>query len=195
MEPIALPDSSPTTDEKAPVDPEESTALCPHCAEAVEPFDHFCPFCGGPVTAHASIDPLGQVYALGHGYQRAVSSRPRLIVVLGMWLIFGPQLLFLLMILFKSLTAVVDISALIPGNQTPNAPTVGHLDMGSMMIALVGYSFTIMLAAIYGAILWTVTKRYRKARPGCCIECGYDLRGSVGAKLCPECGAAIDPML
>jgi hypothetical protein len=69
----------------------EPIAICPHCMRPVGQFDHFCPNCGGPVTAHASMDPFGQIFSTGRLYQRALSSRPRGIILAGMWLIFAPQ--------------------------------------------------------------------------------------------------------
>lgn len=72
-----------------PVASDDGDPLCPHCLEPIERFDHFCRQCGAPITSHAAIDPLGQVFAAGHIYRNATSSRPPRIVFLGMWLIFA----------------------------------------------------------------------------------------------------------
>ena len=46
----------------------------------------------------------------------------------------------------------------------------------------------------YAAILWLLTfgpftaRRIIRRRRGHCIKCGYDLRGSSGGEVCPECG-------
>lgn len=65
--------------------------LCPHCVTAIDRHAHFCPACGGPLTSHASTDPLGQVYAEGYAFRQAVAGRPGVMVLAGVWLIFAPQ--------------------------------------------------------------------------------------------------------
>ncbi len=53
------------------------------------------------------------------------------------------------------------------------------------------FAYPIALAAIL-PIAWGVARRVnavrrrRRSRDGCCVECGYDLRGSSAC--CPECG-------
>ncbi|MCC6680712.1 MAG: hypothetical protein IT445_07400 [Phycisphaeraceae bacterium] len=87
-------EAAPTQSELAPQ--LQQNDLCPHCVKPIARFDHFCPHCGGPVTAHAAIDPLSQVYAQGYAYRQATTiNQPKFIVVLGIWLIFGPQALLL----------------------------------------------------------------------------------------------------
>ena len=70
----------------------EGQALCPHCLEEIASADHFCRACGGPLTSHASTDPIGHILAEGYAYRQAVSGRPGMLVLLGVWAIFGPQL-------------------------------------------------------------------------------------------------------
>ena len=89
------------------VSTDDAEPRCPHCIGPLGPNDDFCKSCGGPVTSHASIDPLGQIYATGYAYRQAVSGRPRKIVVLGMWLIFGPQLLGAVSLLIVMLQGAV----------------------------------------------------------------------------------------
>jgi hypothetical protein len=46
-------------------------------------------------------------------------------------------------------------------------------------------------AARLGALLWqrqSAKRIKRLARAGCCIHCGYDLRGTEFSERCPECG-------
>src|SRR4051812_43756246 len=77
---------------------QKAVPLCPHCISPVGPFDHLCPRCGGPVTAHASNDPVSQILSTGRAYRNAISLASRPIVFMGVWLIFGPQALMLLIL-------------------------------------------------------------------------------------------------
>jgi len=63
-----------------------------------EPSAHFCIKCGAPLSSYASTGPFESVLAEGAVYRQA-AERPRtLIVVLGVWLIFGTMGLVGLMI-------------------------------------------------------------------------------------------------
>ena len=141
-EPVEPPDAEGPPAEAQAGSPDERI-VCPHCIQPIGRFDHFCPHCGGPVTAHASIDPLGQVYAAGHGYRSATSGRPRFVVLLGMWLIFGPQLAVFLYVL----------CALCCGPR-------GDVTAGGIL----GLAVVFGLGALYAAILWKVTSRYLASR-------------------------------
>jgi hypothetical protein len=63
--------------------------LCVSCMFPNEPEAHFCAKCGAPMTSYASTGPFESVFAEGAVYRQA-AERPRsLIVVLGIWIIFG----------------------------------------------------------------------------------------------------------
>ncbi len=124
--------------------------LCPHCVAPIERSDDFCPTCGGPITSHASIDPLGQIYSAGYAYRQAVAEGPTRIVVLGMWLIFGPQ----------ALGAVLMIYGLLGGRFA--GASYGAGDYGGFQRILAITAFTALLV-LYVAILAKVTTRYRAA--------------------------------
>jgi ribosomal protein L40E len=63
--------------------------LCVSCVFPNEPTANFCVKCGAPLTSYASTGPFEHLFAEGHAYRQA-AERPRsLIVVLGVWLIFG----------------------------------------------------------------------------------------------------------
>jgi hypothetical protein len=68
---------------------------CPRCGRML-PFGALaCDNCDTSLTSHTVInpnDPLGQVYAEGMIYREASNNPDRPIVVVGMWLIWGPIL-------------------------------------------------------------------------------------------------------
>lgn len=138
---------------------EQDNLVCPHCIEPIGRFDHFCPHCSKPVTTHASIDPMGQVYSAGQAYQNA-TEKPRLMVVVGMWLIFGPQVPLLIFDLFASL------SSLFRPNHTYSVGDGSSMTIISDGIVpdLVKLLVVIGLLALYGLILRKVTMRYLVAR-------------------------------
>ncbi len=75
----------------APKDSErtEEKQLCVSCAAPNEPDADFCAKCGAPLSSYASTGPFEQVLAAGAGYRQA-ANRPRsLVVLLGVWVIFG----------------------------------------------------------------------------------------------------------
>jgi hypothetical protein len=76
---------------------EARPVLCPHCMQANTEGADFCVKCGTPLTAHAEIDPMGRIFAQGDTFRKAVAGSPKLIVVVGMWLIFGMGLLELVL--------------------------------------------------------------------------------------------------
>ena len=39
------------------------------------------------------------------------------------------------------------------------------------------------------SVAFSLSGKRRRRRTGCCTQCGYDLRGSLGG-VCPECGAS-----
>lgn len=80
--------SEPETPSEVPGEPKEKQ-LCPSCMFPNEPEAHFCAKCGAPLTSYAATGPFESLFAEGHVYRQA-AERPRsLIVVLGIWIIFG----------------------------------------------------------------------------------------------------------
>ncbi len=82
----------------------------------------------------------------------------------------------------------------LPKSDTPGAAD-GHLL--PLKPVLIGFAINTIF---YAAILWMVTlgpftaRRMIRRKRGCCIKCGYDLRGTSGANsrgggVCSECGA------
>lgn len=79
----------PNPDAPAPVQP-DAQPLCMSCLFPNHPADHFCAKCGAPLTSYAATAPFESAFAKGHAYRQATEKPRRLIVVLGMWMIFGP---------------------------------------------------------------------------------------------------------
>ncbi len=63
--------------------------LCTQCLTGNRPDSHFCRQCGAPLSSYAATGPFESLFAEGHVYRKAAEQPQRLIVVLGMWLIFG----------------------------------------------------------------------------------------------------------
>lgn len=128
--------------------------LCPYCMTPLESqFDHFCPNCAGPVTTYAATAPLAQAYAEGQMLQKAVNGRPSLIVLLGMWLLLGPQALVMLVMLIQG-----SVCVLYPGVETPSLVSM-VVDNPSQEVpyAIVMELIGIAFLAVYLIILWKVT--------------------------------------
>ncbi len=131
-----------------------ATPVCPHCLTPVGQFDHFCPKCAGPITAIASFDPMGQIYSAGRAYRLAATDKnPKGLVVLAMWLIFGPLLFSVLWVLSMFASSWGWI-ALWHGHIMPVDATVQ-----AIWFILVFGAF-----ALYSAILLKVTAHWLQSR-------------------------------
>jgi hypothetical protein len=67
----------------------EEKQLCINCMAPNEPSAHFCIKCGAPLSSYASTGPYESIFAEGFLYRQAAEHPRKLIVVLGVWLIFG----------------------------------------------------------------------------------------------------------
>ena len=97
--------------------------ICVSCLVPNEPSAHFCAKCGAPLSSYASTAPFESSFAAGSIY-RSASERPRkLIVVIGIWLLFGPMAVMGIVIATQSLlvgVAVVAVPATIIWKTTRN---------------------------------------------------------------------------
>jgi hypothetical protein len=77
-------------DPEAPLEPGgEERELCRACLAPNPPGATFCHDCGAPLSSYAATGPFESVFAEGHVYRSAVERPQKLVVLLGMWGIFG----------------------------------------------------------------------------------------------------------
>ncbi len=122
--------------------PEECT-VCPACAALIGINEVFCPECGAPISLLANTDPLQRIYTEGYMYRKAVETKPKLIVVIGIWIIFAPVVVGAIGIV---------ISIIFSG-------------MGSGFGGFIFFWIAIALGVFSAVILFRVTKNYIKFEP------------------------------
>jgi hypothetical protein len=110
--------------------------ICPSCQAVNRRFEAFCRQCGAPIGATATLDPLNVIRAETQLYDKVLESRPKLIVVIGVWLLFFPILLVCL-----------------PG-------AIFLLIEHSSAIGFVAFWFGIILSVVAVVMLYRTTKNY-----------------------------------
>ena len=125
------PHSNPDADQET-----EEQELCTQCMTGNRPNSHFCRKCGAPLSSYAATGPFESLFAEGHVYRKAAEQPQHLIVVLGMWVIFG------IMALAGVMIAVMS------------------WDMGSRFGVLAG----IGLLAVSAFLIGKTTKNYRNRK-------------------------------
>ncbi|HEY3857053.1 MAG TPA: zinc ribbon domain-containing protein [Verrucomicrobiae bacterium] len=120
-----------------PTENSEARQLCLHCMSPNDVAANFCAHCNAPLTSYAATGPMECLYAEGMACRFAAEQPRKLIVVLGVWLIFGPATLFSLE------RCAVGFSQNQPLLQT-------------IVVAILGLA----MAAISLAIIWKTTRNY-----------------------------------
>ncbi len=148
---VSAPPASPETpkaestteapDPEPDVSPTGESVLCTSCLFSNIPDTPFCKRCGAPVGFISTIGPLEQIYAEGYAYRRAVEGRPKLIILVGMWLVFFPGLLWCLLLMFDLLGERLGL-------------------MGALFFLVFGG-----LAWMCGMMLYRVTKNFMRPQP------------------------------
>ncbi|MDQ3820267.1 MAG: hypothetical protein M3362_21655, partial [Acidobacteriota bacterium] len=67
-------------------------AVCFRCLAVNSGAEAFCRECGAPVGGSATLDPVQTIRAQGFMYRRALEGRPKLIVLVGVWILHLPVL-------------------------------------------------------------------------------------------------------
>ncbi len=67
----------------------EEKQLCVRCMAPNDPTVNFCAECGSPLSSYASTGPFEHLLAEGSVYRQAAEHPQKLVVVIGVWLMFG----------------------------------------------------------------------------------------------------------
>src|SRR3954453_6327000 len=112
------------------------SVICPLCQTANKGFEAFCRHCGAPIGATATFDPLNVIRAETQLYREALEGQPKLIVLIGVWILFFPILLICL-----------------PG-------AVFLIVEHSSAVGFMAFWFGVILSAVSIVMLYRVTKNY-----------------------------------
>jgi hypothetical protein len=77
--------------------------ICPNCMTPNEEFAHLCRTCFTPLSSHATIDPIYGISARADTFSKASNAPRKPIVLVGMWLLFGPITFFCMLFAFSML--------------------------------------------------------------------------------------------
>ena len=69
--------------------------VCPKCLRPNTADKHFCVHCNAPLTTFATTAPYEHILAGGFAVRTASSALTKPIILIGMWLLFGPGFLVL----------------------------------------------------------------------------------------------------
>jgi hypothetical protein len=69
--------------------------VCLKCFQPNTPDKHFCVHCNAPLTTFATTAPYEHILAGGFAVRTASNAPTKPIILIGMWLLFGPAFLVL----------------------------------------------------------------------------------------------------
>lgn len=75
-----------------PTSESDESITCVSCMTPNRPTDALCRKCGYPISSTAHLDPLQTIQTEGLLLRKALEGRPKLIVLLGVWILFLPVL-------------------------------------------------------------------------------------------------------
>ena len=125
-----------------PAEDEPQKALCPSCLEPNRQSAGFCENCGGIIGATSGLAPLEAAWNKGHGNPRSLDTHPRPIILIVVWLLFCPSMVW----------SLLGIASL----------------MSSRQMQVVAAFFIIVLMAWVGlcayVLVWNTRNYYRRTR-------------------------------
>ena len=125
------------------------TALCMHCAAPTPHGATFCRECGCPLTFAAASMWYEAILAQGFIWREGSSKPWNATILIGMWLLFGPQLAMSVQMFFHVMLASMnDWDFSLP-------------DALWMLLLLV---VTQSMCVLYGCLLYKTTRNYLKLR-------------------------------
>ena len=89
--------------EPEPGSADDDQIICPACSALNSEGVDFCEKCGGPLTGFATLSPYESIHAQGWFFRRAVSGPVRPIVLIGLWLLFAPGAVCVLLFAWDAL--------------------------------------------------------------------------------------------
>ena len=75
--------------------------VCPSCHHHNDPSVTFCQNCGAPLGFAATMSPFQQLQAEGFVLRQATTGRPKLIILLGVWILVFPVWVAFSLVLFE----------------------------------------------------------------------------------------------
>lgn len=112
--------------------------VCPSCAAFIGPNEVFCPECRAPISLLSNTDPLQRIQSEGFLYGKVVDSRPKPVILIGVWVICFPWAL---------LSTWLALSALVNG-------------IGAGMGGFILFWLAVVLAIFPMVVLFKVTRNY-----------------------------------
>ena len=80
----------------------EPGVVCTACLTPNPPNTNYCAKCGALLNTLAAFNPFDQTLVEGFAYRRAVDGPPSKIILIGIWLLFGPSILLVPFIFSES---------------------------------------------------------------------------------------------
>ena len=132
--------------------------LCPRCLEPLPAGVDFCPKCQVPLTVKATTDPYQELISEGFAYREAAEDPRRAIVVIGMWLLWGP--IFLIGTALAIGFVVASVGALLEILSADEVTIAAVLET-VVVFALMGVCLGFWLL-VSGKLLYRTTRNYFK---------------------------------